>query len=209
MELRINKILRLSILFIFLSLLSSCYVIRSIFWYPTGIHDQKRFDADSIRNQLPFSNFKESHTTQQFSIHGKFLISGNNLSFDDVLANSHTLAFLVIRNDSLLFSKYFNGYDESSTLPSFSVAKSFVSALTGIAISEGFIRSVDQPVTDFFPELKKRGFGKVTLKHLLTMRSGLNFKEGYNNPFGDDSRIYYGKNLKKFMFRLNFFRFLP
>ena len=202
MELRINKILRLSILFVSLSLLSSCYVTRSIFWYPTGIHDQTRFPADSIRNQPPFSDFKESHDTQRFSIHGEFLISGNHLSFEDVLADSHTLAFLVIRNDSLLFSKYFGGYSESSAFPSFSVAKSFVSALTGIAISEGFIKSVDQPVTDFFPELKNRGFGKVTLRHLLTMRSGLNFNEGYKNPFGDDSRIYYGRHLKKFIFRL-------
>ena len=202
MELRIKGIVQLSTLFLLLSFLSSCFVVRSVFWYPTGVSDYNHFSADSIHNQQPISNFKECHDNFQILIPDEYLKSGKYGSFDDLLKNSHTIAFLIIRNDSLLFSKYLNGYDESSVLPSFSIAKSFVSALVGIAIEEGYLRNLDQPVTDFFPELSNRGYGKVTLRHVITMRSGINFEEGYNDPFGDASRIYYGKNLKKFIFKL-------
>ena len=166
------------------------------------MNDYHHFYADSIHNQKSNSIFKECRDNIKLKIPDEYHKSGESSSFEDLLKNSSTLAFLVIRNDSLIFSKYFNGLDESSVLPSFSIAKSFVSALVGIAIEEGNIKSLDQPVTDFFPELGNRGFQKVTLRHLITMRSGINFKEGYNDPFGDASRIYYGKNIKKFICKL-------
>ena len=91
------------------------------------------------------------------------------------LAETGTTAFLVIRDDTLLYEGYFNGYDRTSTQTSFSVAKSFVSALVGIAIREGHIGSVDDPVTEYIPELEGQGMDKVTIRHLLTMSSGLQY----------------------------------
>jgi CubicO group peptidase (beta-lactamase class C family) len=91
------------------------------------------------------------------------------------LADTGTSAFLVIRNDKLLYEGYFNGYDRESTQTSFSVAKSFVSALIGIAIEEGYIGSVDDPITKYIPELEQPGMDKITIHHLLTMSSGLKY----------------------------------
>ena len=115
------------------------------------------------------------------------------------LADTDTTAFLVIRDDTLLYEAYFNGYDRKSTQTSFSVAKSFVSALVGIAIKEGYIGSVNDPVTKYIPELKQPGMSEITIQHLLTMSSGLKYSgEGSGGgPFGDDAKTYYDPNLRE------------
>jgi CubicO group peptidase (beta-lactamase class C family) len=118
---------------------------------------------------------------------------------DAFLADTGTTAFLVIRDDTLLYEGYFNGYDRESTQTSFSIAKSFVSALIGIAIREGHIGSVDDSVTEYIPELEGRGMDKVTLRHLLTMSSGLEYsgEGGGGGPLGDDAKTYYDPNLRE------------
>ena len=115
------------------------------------------------------------------------------------LAETGTTAFLVIRDDTLLYEGYFNAYDRTSTQTSFSVAKSFVSALVGIAIREGHIGSVDDPVTEYIPELEGQGMDKVTIRHLLTMSSGLEYsgEGGGGGPLGDDAKTYYDPNLRE------------
>jgi CubicO group peptidase (beta-lactamase class C family) len=77
------------------------------------------------------------------------------------------------------------------------MAKSVTSILIGSAIDEGLIKSVDEPITNYIPELAKNGFNKVTIKHLLQMTSGIKFNESYVNPFGDAASFYYGLNLRK------------
>lgn len=124
-------------------------------------------------------------------------INEKAIAFDDYLETNHTVAFLIIRNDTIQYEKYFHGYDKTSIVASFSMAKSVTSMLIGCAIGDGLIKSVDEPVTNYLPELKKNGFEKVTIKHLLQMTSGLDFKESYFNPFGEAASFYYGRNLKK------------
>lgn len=115
------------------------------------------------------------------------------------LTDSGSTAFLVLRDDQLLYERYFNGYGRDSTQTSFSTAKSLVSALVGIAIGEGRIRSVDDTVVSYLPELAGRGMDSMTIKNLLTMSSGLEFsgEDGAGGPFGDDARIYYTPRLRE------------
>jgi CubicO group peptidase (beta-lactamase class C family) len=77
------------------------------------------------------------------------------------------------------------------------MAKSVTSILIGCALDEGLIQSIDEPITNYIPELTKNGFDRVTIKHLLQMTSGIRFKESYYNPFGDAATFYYGTNLRK------------
>ncbi len=99
--------------------------------------------------------------------------------FDTFLTESETQAFIVIQDDKILYEGYFNGAARDSMVTSFSVAKSFASALVGIAIDEGFIRSVDDPVADYLPELAERDdrFGLITIRDLLRMAAGLDYQE--------------------------------
>jgi CubicO group peptidase (beta-lactamase class C family) len=77
------------------------------------------------------------------------------------------------------------------------MAKSVTSILIGIAIDEGYIQSVHEPVTNYIPEFKNKGFDKVSIEQVLQMTSGLKFNESYFNPFGDAATYYYGRKLRK------------
>jgi CubicO group peptidase (beta-lactamase class C family) len=112
------------------------------------------------------------------------------------------VAFLVIRNDSILYQWYRPGRDASMIVPSFSMAKSYVSALVGIAIGEGAIKNAGEPITNYLDYLDKNKFSKITIQHLLDMQSGLHSIENYYNPFGDVAKYYYGRKLKKYTRRL-------
>tara|TARA_B100001250_G_scaffold208643_1_gene179085 strand:- start:3810 stop:4907 length:1098 start_codon:yes stop_codon:yes gene_type:complete len=117
-------------------------------------------------------------------------------------ANLETVAFIIIKNDSIQYEEYWNGYSSNSISNSFSMAKSWVSTLIGVAIKEGDIKSVDQKVCDFLPEFCIDKNEKITIEHLLTMSAGLNWKEDYRNPIGQTAEAYYGCNLKNLVLTL-------
>jgi CubicO group peptidase (beta-lactamase class C family) len=108
-----------------------------------------------------------------------------------------TVAYLVIKDDSIQYERYWQDFKPGSISNSFSMAKTVLSVLTGIAIKEGKIKSVDQPVSDFLPEFKEGDKHKITVRHLLTMSSGIDFDEDYSSPFAYPAKAYYGDNLKE------------
>jgi CubicO group peptidase (beta-lactamase class C family) len=99
--------------------------------------------------------------------------------WNQFLADHQTQAFLVIQDGVIRYEEYFNDTTRDSIVTSFSVAKSYVSTLIGIAIEEGFIESVDDPITRYLPELAERDsrFEQITIRHLLRMASGLDYQE--------------------------------
>lgn len=113
------------------------------------------------------------------------------------IATYETVAFLVVDNDSLVFEYYNEGFGAESHSNSYSMAKSVVSMLIGKAVEDGYIRSIDQPVSDFLPELTLKQSNPLRIRHLLTMSSGIDFGESYSNPFGFVAKAYYGYDLKK------------
>lgn len=115
------------------------------------------------------------------------------------LKDLHSVGFAVFQHDSLIFEQYWNGWDADSVSNSFSVAKSYVAVLTGIAIKEGVIRDVQQPVSDFLPEFTTMDpcHGAITIEHVLTMSTGLDWSESGADPFSDNARGYYGSNVRE------------
>jgi CubicO group peptidase (beta-lactamase class C family) len=185
------RIIRFGLLMIITStLLTSCQLGRFVFYNFADIKDHKKFQSRPLTADTSPFNFQTTNS-------GKFPKELNNISFDKYLEDNKTVAFLIIKNDTIQYEKYFKGYDKQSIVPSFSVAKSVLSILIGCAIDEGLIKSVDEPITNYIPELTKNGFDSVTIKHLLQMTSGLKFNESYINPFGDAASFYYGLNLRK------------
>ncbi len=106
-----------------------------------------------------------------------------------------TKAFLVIKNDSLVYEQYFDGHTENTVSNSFSAIKTLVAILIGIAIDEGSINSVDDKVCKYIPEFCSHGKEKITIRHLLTMSSGLSWTESTKNPFSNNAESYYGNDL--------------
>ena len=87
-----------------------------------------------------------------------------------------TTAFLVIKNDSILYESYDDGYAPDSLSNSFSMAKTIVGLLTGCALSDGAIKSLDDPIGIYLPWFDETAGKKVRVRDLLTMSSAINFK---------------------------------
>jgi CubicO group peptidase (beta-lactamase class C family) len=109
---------------------------------------------------------------------------------DEFLQRTTTLGLLVVKDDRVVSERYFFGASADSLFTSWSVAKSFVSALVGIAIDERLIASVDQRLADYVPDLRHSGYERATIKDVLQMASGVDFNEDYANPLSDISRMY-------------------
>lgn len=111
------------------------------------------------------------------------------------MENLSTTSFLVFRGDSLLFEKYWGQHDKNTVSNSFSAAKTFVALLVGIAIEDGKIKSLDEPVGTYLPEFREGAKGKITVRHLLMMASGLDWEESGSNPLSENAESYYGTDL--------------
>ncbi len=119
------------------------------------------------------------------------------MKYQAVFEEFKTVAFLVIQNKRIIFEKYWDGYSADSRSNSFSMAKSIVSLLVGIAIDQGSIKSVDQPISEFIPRFSDGDKSKITIRHLLEMSSGLSWEDSYANPFSVTAKAYYGKDLSE------------
>jgi CubicO group peptidase (beta-lactamase class C family) len=179
---------------------------RALIWMDADIKDHEKFPARTIDNSPPIFNFEkvDSATRNQYLTMLNTIASQpfspnrvSQASFNELLASTQTTAFLIIKDDRLIYENYFNGYERDSINTSFSVAKSFVSALVGIAIDEGLIDNVDDPITKYIPELQDKDsrYSAITIKHLLSMSSGLRYVEE-ETPFSDDTKTYYDPNLR-------------
>ncbi|WP_192820140.1 serine hydrolase [Rufibacter sp. LB8] len=180
-----------------MALMPACQLSRFVFYNFADITDHKIFPARPLTaSPTPF----RFQTTASPKAPKKIVPpDGPEMDIDAFLAQNKTVAFLIIKNDTLQYEKYFNGYEQSSVVASFSMAKSVTSMLIGCALEDGFIKSIDEPMTNYLPELKKNGLEKVTIKHLLQMTAGINFNESYVNPFGDAASFYYGRHLRKYI----------
>lgn len=101
----------------------------------------------------------------------------------------HLAGLLVIQDGKIRLEHYRQGHDENQRWMSFSITKSVVSLLYGIAISEGLIESLDERVMDYLPQFANTGYGDVALRHLLQMASGVRWNEDYQDPNSDVAKL--------------------
>lgn len=110
-----------------------------------------------------------------------------------------SVAFLVIKDDSIRHEQYHEGYGTTSYSNSFSMAKSVIGILIGIALDEGNIKSLDDPIYKYYSEYNQGENRKLTIRHLLTMSSGLDYDEGYASLTSPTTRSYYDNKLREQM----------
>ncbi|NRB64123.1 MAG: serine hydrolase [Saprospiraceae bacterium] len=183
--------------------LSSCHVGRFFIYNFSDIKDYQKFPESTVdKGEETFNFIDGTQASSSLNLPENWLVKEDRLPFQEALETSKTVAFMVIRNDSILYEQYMNGYNRESIVTSFSVVKSYVSALMGIAISEGYVGSVNDPITNYLPYLDDPAFAKITIEHLLNMESGISFNESYYTPFSDAAKYYYGRNLEKYLTKL-------
>lgn len=152
------------------------YVFRLIAWGDSDAFDWQKFPEHRLEAAPTPFKFEETPDSRVNTLFSE--LAGVD-DWDKYLEENLTQAFIVLHDGKILYEKYFNDTQRDSMVTSFSVAKSFTSALIGIAIDEGYITSVNDPITDYLPELAIRDarFENITIRDLLLMSSGLEYKE--------------------------------
>ena len=180
-----------------LSARTDTFTGRWMAWKSSDVDDYKRFPFEIIANAPPPHYFgTEDASFKKISYTYKGKIQTKNL--DTLLEETGTTAFIVINDGTILYENYFNGNQRDSIVTSFSIAKSITALIVGIAIDDGYIESLEDPVTKYMPELKNVDprYTNITLRHLLSMKSGIRFKDT-DIPWHDKSRAYYHPNLRE------------
>lgn len=185
------------IFIIYISSSTKTYFGRYIKWRNSDIEDYQKFpkyEFQASNNPYHFAKNINLHL-DALKLTGK---DNTKSPLIDILINSGTTAFLIIKNDTVLYEKYLNGYNRSSMNTSFSVAKSITSLIIGKALDENLISSVNDPVVKYIPELLQNDttYKKLLLSDVLDMRSGIQFKD-HDLPWGDKPKVYYSPNLRK------------
>jgi CubicO group peptidase (beta-lactamase class C family) len=183
-------------------LIESSYLARYFLFNSVDITDYRIFPFHRIENAPPVYQFAltgndDSVLSILDQIIPAYVKHPTPETADQFLERNDTTAFLIIQGDRLLFERYYNGFQHSSICTSFSTAKSFVSALVGIALNERLIRNIDDPITTYLPELIATFWSQVSIRHLVSMSSGLRYDENSFFPWSDEPTIYYSLNLRQ------------
>ena len=151
-----------------------------------------------LKDYKEFDNrILEAGKPQAWPIHSNFNSAEETAELMKTHEELGSVAFLIFKNDSLWFENYYDGYDKDSKSNSFSMVKSMVSAMLGKAIMEGQIKSLNQPVGDFFPQFSEGLASQTTVGDLSSMASGTNWDEAYYSPFSITTRAYFDDNLRE------------
>ncbi len=182
------------------------YLLRYILWNYSTVNDYKKFPSQEVLNSSSFFSFKEDHEEEnsvsdlinriEYTYKRKKIVK----TLNEFLITTGTTAFIIIKNDSILFEKYYNNCNRDSINTSFSISKSFTSALIGCAIDERYINSVSDPVTDYIPELNSKVSDKLAIRHLLSMSSGIRYDAHYY-PWSDEPKSYYYPDIKNLILK--------
>ncbi len=119
-----------------------------------------------------------------------YRFDGAEHDLDAFLDRTVTTGFLVVHQGAITHEEYRLGADEASLFTSWSMAKSVLSALTGIAVNEGHIASIRDPISAYVPALAGSGYADVPIEDALTMSSGVAFDEDYDNPMSDINMLF-------------------
>ena len=154
----------------------SQYIFRVIAWRESDAFDWQKFPAHPLAAAPEPHRFAEIPDDRVPALFSELAAVTNWDAFQE---ENRTQAFIVLHNGTVVYERYYNDSRRDSIVTSFSVAKSFASALIAIAIDEGYIASVDDPITRYLPELVSRHprFAQITIRHLLLMSSGLEYQE--------------------------------
>jgi len=180
---------------------TSCGIAgRILYFNKAELDDYKKFPNRVIHKGSYTFHFAERAVTNKLTFSIPAELNLHQLpSFEEILKSDKTVAFLIIRNDTIMYENYFDGYNKTDIVSAFSISKSFVSVLTACAIKDGYLKDVHVRITDFLPELKKNGFDQITIEHLLNMCSGIKYNDGILIPYTNVATYYYGTHILDYL----------
>jgi CubicO group peptidase (beta-lactamase class C family) len=139
--------------------------------------DQLGFRISRVKRSGPSHPLLRS--TEPVTI--RYPAGSGELTLDDYFTRNQVTGFLILRGDTILLERYFHGATQKSRFVSQSVGKSILSILVGVAVEQGKLASVDDPVTKYLPELAGSGYRNATIKNVLQMATGVDYSENYRD----------------------------
>ena len=190
---------------ILLILLSVLLIVIGIFYGPkiarlyhlANLYNEDSIDRNfinidkifSVSEPIPASDNPYTFPRRDFVLPETFFFDGEQRLLSEELEHYKTDGLIVLHNGNLLYENYWNNNSATSKHIAFSVTKSFVSALVGIALDEGLIDNIKDPITKYLPDFKGTGYEGVRIKDILQMSSGVDFNEDYADPKSDINRF--------------------
>lgn len=150
------------------------------------MHMEELFDSRTIERSPQPTQLVKNLTYQPITT---FTYEDSLIAVPGFLESTRTTGLIVLHRDTIIYEKYFNGLAEETTHISWSVAKSVVATLLGIAYEDGLINSLQDPITKYLPQLAESGYDKVRIKDILNMSSGVGFNEDYRDFNSDINRF--------------------
>lgn len=189
-----RKIFTILILLLFLA---ACAPLTATRYLIPDSKDSARFNNVKIEKSITPFRFHNNYPNEKYR--------SLKARIDSSLLETKTNVFLVIKNDSIIYQYLAEGTSLADKQASFSMVKSFVGTLVGIAVDRGQITSTNDLVIKYLPELEKNDlrFKRLTIQHVLDMKSGFDMNERAFNPFSKIVRMYYGADLSKIVRKLN------
>jgi CubicO group peptidase (beta-lactamase class C family) len=163
-----------------------------------AVQEARRHMLDAEVNTLTFHNMDELFTTRTVPRSGpvwtlskaeqplafSYTYEGKSYAAEDVLERTYANALIVMKDGRITYERYLNNTGPETRFIAWSMTKSIVSMLVGIAVQEGRIKSIDEPITAYLPELKGGGYDGTSIRQIMEMRSGVDYEERYDfaNP---------------------------
>ena len=165
-------------------------VVGSLF---TGAEQIQNFN--SMHEMFPVNVLPRAEQVLEFEsgvavqLPTSFMYRGAEVLISEFITRTDSGALLVLKGGKVTFEQYWQTGGRDQTWLSMSVAKSFISALIGIAVDQGLIGDITEPVTDYVPELAGSAYDNVRIKDILQMSSGASWNEDYGDPESDINRF--------------------
>src|SRR5690554_5259368 len=157
-----------------------------------GIYDSVVFPVRTAHHDKTIQGFEESNE--------RVNLSDRSTHF---LKSIKTTSFLILKDEKIIHESYYGEHNQAMKSNSFSMAKSLIALMIGIAIDRGEISDFDASIHDYLP-FDIPNTERVTIRHLLGMSSGLNWSESGSNPFSDNAVAYYTSHLDSYMRKVSF-----
>tara|TARA_B100001094_G_scaffold324648_1_gene377584 strand:+ start:160 stop:1365 length:1206 start_codon:yes stop_codon:yes gene_type:complete len=190
---------------IFILLLSIGLIISAFFYGPklsklyrlSNLYDEKTIaynfsnidEVFEVSEPISASDSPHKFKKREYTLPETYFFEGEDKSFAEGLDHFKTDGMIVLHEGNLLYENYWNNNSADTKHIAFSVSKSFLSALVGIALEDGLIDSIADPITKYLPDFNGTGYEGVSIKNILQMSSGVEFNEDYADPNSDINKF--------------------
>ena len=190
---------------IFIIILSIALIISGFFLGPkvsklyklSKLYDEKRIANNfinidklfTVSEPIPPAEIPYTFNTKDFELPKTYFFEDKEQDLASALEHFKTDGLIVLHQGDMLYENYWNNNSVASKHIAFSVSKSFLSALIGIAVHDGLIDNIEDPITKYLPDFNGTGYEGVSIKNILQMSSGVEFNEDYADPQSDINKF--------------------